>query len=157
MNRNDTLTEAARTSLDAGKVLLRSHEAMVVEDPSVLAIQAVALELHALTLTVEAALLPPEPRSDAPPEVKEGWYHVELMGHRERWGHVRPVTLAGRPLVEIATPSYPKGEPKHAGDDDPEMVASLTEFYSPAAIFSLSPSTERAVMDELIERARYPF
>lgn len=148
--RNETLAEAARTSLDASKVLLASHEATPVEDGQVLALHAVALELHALTLTVEAALLPSEPRADRPPEVKEGWYSIELMGHRSREGYVRPVTCAGRPLIEVREPSHRRGE-------DGPMKPERVEFYSPAAIYCLSPSTEAEVMHELVAHSGIPF
>lgn len=111
------------------------------------------LELRALRLTLAAALVPPEPRADAPSEIQEGWYWIELMGHRTRTGYVRPVLFAGRGLVEIREPEHLR----HIRDEDPETIPGKVEFYSPAAIFALSPSTEQEVLESLRDRDSVPF
>lgn len=113
----------------------------------------VGMSIEALRLTIAATLFPTaEPRAEKPC-VPEGWYEVELMGHRQRWAHIRPIAFAGRQLVEVTQPSYPTNDPASSGDDDPEMRPALVEYYSPSAIYCLSPSTEAEVMAELVERA----
>lgn len=115
--------------------------------------EATYWELQALRLTISAALQPPEPRADAPPEIQEGWYEIELMGHRTRVGYIRPVVFAGRGLVEIR-------EPEHTGADyggGDRTIPEKVEYYSPAAIFALSPSTEQEVLEDLRDRDFIPF
>lgn len=59
----------------------------------------------------------------------EGWTILELMGHRRLAGYVREQTVAGAALIRIDVP----------GDGD-EQVA--TQFYSPAAVYCMTPTTE---------------
>lgn len=118
---------------------------------------ALVYELRAHRLTIAAAIAPTEPPREPEQAVKEGWWEVELMGHRQRWAYVRTVAFAGRTLVEIREPAHPKQGPQHTGDSDPEMQPERVEYYSPSAIFSLTPSTEHAILQELQERSYQPF
>ena len=58
----------------------------------------------------------------------EGWAFLELMGHRKLAGFVREQNFAGAGLIRIDVP----------GEDG--NVA--TQFYSPAALYCLTPTTE---------------
>lgn len=57
----------------------------------------------------------------------EGWAVLELMGHRRLGGYVTEVELAGKGMLRI---------------DVPGARASATQFYSPAALYCLTPTTE---------------
>lgn len=56
----------------------------------------------------------------------EGWAVVELMGHRKITGRVSEATLAGGAFLRIDVPSSPPA----------------TQFYAPAAIYCITPTTE---------------
>jgi hypothetical protein len=58
----------------------------------------------------------------------EGWCVLELMGHRRLAGYVTEQEIAGAGMFRIDLP----------GEDKP--VA--TQFYSPAAVYCLTPTTE---------------
>jgi hypothetical protein len=60
----------------------------------------------------------------------EGWAVVELMGHRRLGGYVREVTFAGHGMLRVEMPADDAG-------------AALTQFYSPSALYCLTPSTEQ--------------
>lgn len=60
----------------------------------------------------------------------EGWAILELMGHRRLGGHLTAASIAGASLLKIDVYT----------DDfcDP----SATQFYSPAAVYAITPCTE---------------
>ncbi|HEU0113098.1 MAG TPA: hypothetical protein VFQ80_00385 [Thermomicrobiales bacterium] len=60
----------------------------------------------------------------------EGWAILELMGHRRLGGRVSEATIAGAAFLRIDIPR----------PDDPERVVA-TQFYNPAALYSLTPTT----------------
>lgn len=60
----------------------------------------------------------------------EGWAIVELMGHRRLAGYVREVEIAGAGMLRLDVP----------GEKEGETVA--TRFYSPSALYCLTPTTE---------------
>ena len=64
----------------------------------------------------------------------EGWAVVELMGHRQRPGYVREVEMAGAKMLRIDIPT--------AGGD-------VTEFYGAAAIYSIRPTAEEIIRDQV--------
>jgi hypothetical protein len=64
-------------------------------------------------------------------ETFEGWCILELMGHRRLGGYVRAVELAGAPFLRIDVP-----------DPAAEGQAVATQFYSPASVYCLTPTTE---------------
>lgn len=59
----------------------------------------------------------------------EGWAILELMGHRRLGGHVKVQELAGAPFFRIDVPSV-------------EGETFATQFYSPAAVYCMTPTTE---------------
>jgi hypothetical protein len=62
-----------------------------------------------------------------------GWYVIELMGHRRLGGYVREVQLAGAAFLRVDVPASPEpGDP----------AAAATQFYSPQAVYCLTPTTE---------------
>lgn len=61
-------------------------------------------------------------------ETFEGWAILELMGHRRLAGRVSQAELAGAAFIRIDIPS---------GDGD-----IATQFYAPAALYCLTPTTE---------------
>lgn len=56
----------------------------------------------------------------------EGWVILEIMGHRKLAGSVTAVELAGARFLRIDVPSEPP----------------VTQFYSPQAIYGLTPVSE---------------
>ena len=55
----------------------------------------------------------------------EEWAILELMGHRKLAGKVSESTIGGAPFVRIDIPG------------------SATQFYSPAAVYCITPTTEQ--------------
>jgi hypothetical protein len=67
-----------------------------------------------------------------------GWAILELMGHRKLGGFVSEETLAGAAFVRIDVPG-----PERPDDGDPFGEKTLaTQFYSPAAVYCVTPTTE---------------
>jgi hypothetical protein len=58
----------------------------------------------------------------------EGWAIVELMGHRRLAGHVSEQDIAGTAFLRLDVPA-------RAGD-------GITQFYSAAAVYCITPTTE---------------
>lgn len=56
----------------------------------------------------------------------EGWTILELMGHRRLGGYVREQEVAGAAFLRIDVPSEPP----------------VTQFYAPAAVYAMTPTTE---------------
>lgn len=69
----------------------------------------------------------------------EGWAILELMGHRRLAGYVREQEIAGAGMLRL-----------DIHDQDGEVV---TQFYSPAALYCLTPTTEE-IARKLGERLR---
>ncbi len=71
---------------------------------------------------------------EAPPVI--GWAILELMGHRKLGGWVTEQEVAGAAFVRIDVP----------GPDNPVdpmgEVALATQFYSPSAVYCITPTTE---------------
>ena len=88
--------------------------------------------------TLIAAL---EPRK---PAFEEGWYEVELMGHRRRVAHVRELEIAHRGFLDLRW---------KAGD------VEQREIYSPSAVFCLTPLEDEAAAERLaaVDRDEIPF
>jgi hypothetical protein len=57
----------------------------------------------------------------------EGWSVLELMGHRRLIGYVQEATLAGAPFLRI---------------DVLTKDGQSTQYYSAAAVYALTPTTE---------------
>jgi hypothetical protein len=66
----------------------------------------------------------------------EGWAILELMGHRRLIGRLSTATIAGASFLRIDIPQE--------GDKD------ATQFYSPSAVYAITPTTE-----ELARRAAH--
>lgn len=64
----------------------------------------------------------------------EGWAVLELMGHRKLAGYVRPATIAGAGVLRIDVPR-PLDQPQ----EEPILA---TQFYSPSALYCLTPVDE---------------
>lgn len=60
----------------------------------------------------------------------EGWAILELMGHRRLGGYVQEQEIAGHGMLRIDVPSEEDGK------------ALATQFYSPSALYCLTPTTE---------------
>lgn len=56
----------------------------------------------------------------------EGWFILELFGHRKLAGYLREVEIAGHGFIRIDIP----GEPE------------VTQFYQPKAVYGMTPTTE---------------
>lgn len=68
----------------------------------------------------------------------EGWAILELMGHRRLGGYVREQQIAGAAFLRIDVP-------KPRTDDLPDVAYQVeaTQFYAPAAIYCITPTTEQ--------------
>jgi hypothetical protein len=62
----------------------------------------------------------------------EGWAILELMGHRRLGGYVRQAEIAGAAFVRVDVPA-----PAESADE-----IAATQFYSPQAVYCLTPTTE---------------
>ncbi len=60
----------------------------------------------------------------------EGWAKLELLGHRVIYGRLSEQEIAGRGFIRVDVPGA-----NGNGDD-------LTQFYSPSAIYCISPVSE---------------
>lgn len=60
----------------------------------------------------------------------EGWVILELMGHRRLAGHLTEQEIGGASFIRIDVPA----------EDGAGNVA--TQFYSPAAVYCITPTTE---------------
>lgn len=70
-----------------------------------------------------------------------GWAIIELFGHRQLAGAVSEAQVAGKGFVRIDIPACPeKRDGSYVYDATPEV----TQYYSPEAVFSLTPTTEDA-------------
>jgi hypothetical protein len=58
-----------------------------------------------------------------------GWCVLELMGHRRLGGYVSEASVGGAGLIRIDIPGG-------------EEVPGCTQFYSPAALYCITPTTE---------------
>jgi hypothetical protein len=61
----------------------------------------------------------------------QGWAVVELMGHRKLAGRVTACEIAGKGFLRLDVPG-PGGK-------------DVTQFYSPAAVYAITPATEELV------------
>lgn len=68
----------------------------------------------------------------------EGWAILELMGHRRLGGYIREEQLAGAAFVRIDVPR-PLAE---AEAPSVAYEVEATQFYAPAAIYCITPTTE---------------
>lgn len=58
----------------------------------------------------------------------EGWAILELMGHRRLIGRLSTATIAGASFLRIDIPR--------------EDGTETTQFYSPSAVYAITPTTE---------------
>ena len=74
-----------------------------------------------------------------PDVVFEGWAILELMGHRRLAGWLSEATIGGGSFIRIDVPG-----PQEEGVtyDDPHGPIVATQFYSPAAVYAITPTTE---------------
>ena len=59
----------------------------------------------------------------------EGWFIVELMGHRRLAGYLTEQTIAGAGFLRIDVPGT-DGQP------------AATQFFAPSSVYALTPTTE---------------
>ncbi|MEU8278192.1 hypothetical protein ACFYOK_37505 [Microbispora bryophytorum] len=74
-------------------------------------------------------------------EAFEGWAILELMGHRRLAGHLSEQEIAGASFLRIDVP----------GDEE---QAAATQFYSPSAVYAITPTTEETA--RAVARGRRP-
>lgn len=68
----------------------------------------------------------------------EGWAIIELMGHRRLAGRVSEAQLAGAAFLRLDIPGYLHTEPT----GEQEERGGATQFYSPQAVYCITPTTE---------------
>jgi hypothetical protein len=79
----------------------------------------------------------------------EGWAILELMGHRRLAGYVSEQEIAGSPFVRIDVPGSLHTDP--SGEQEEHDRA--TQFYSPTAVYCITPCVEQLARD-IAETAR---
>lgn len=79
----------------------------------------------------------------------QGWAILELMGHRRLAGYVQEVEIAGQGMLRLDVPGYIHTEPT----GEQEERGGATQFYSPGALYCLTPTTE-AIARQLAEKSR---
>lgn len=143
--RGDLLDQAESVSAMASNAIGR-------EEPDL----AVAYELHALRLTIAAAL----PQENGDREPFEQWADVELMGHRRRIALVREVEIGHRTFLELTSfPEvnrcsvcglYHRGrDGRHGCEEFVEPTEKQVEIYSPSAVFCMTPLASEEAAYEL--------
>lgn len=75
-------------------------------------------------------------------ETFEGWAILELMGHRRLGGYVREQEIAGSAFIRIDVASAPVDDIPEVLRDTPPDDAEATQFYSPAAVYCITPTSE---------------
>jgi hypothetical protein len=68
-----------------------------------------------------------------------GWAVVELLGHRREIGYLSVESIADAKFLRLETPGL--------DDADPTI-----RFFSTAAVYAITPTTERAVITEVESR-----
>lgn len=86
-------------------------------------------------------------------ETFEGWAILELMGHRRLAGFVSEQDIAGSAFVRIDVPGYIHTEP--TGEQDERGKA--TQFYSPQAVYCITPTTEQTARATATASSVAPF
>lgn len=97
----------------------------------------------------------------------EFWAVLELFGHSKIAGYVREVSLGGDAMLRVDVPELKFTEqlPAYRRPADGVMtreveLAGFTKFYSPKAVFAMTPATEetcRAIMQSLSVQPISPF
>lgn len=64
-------------------------------------------------------------------EPLQGWFIVELMGHRRLAGWVTEQTIAGAGFLRVDVPGI--------GTDDGKVA---TQFFAPSSVYAMTPTTE---------------
>lgn len=101
----------------------------------------------------------------------EGWAILELMGHRRLAGHISEAQIGGASFIRIDVPNGCTGTsaswcpvhgdctcpepneakndpgcPLHADQSAHGAEAVATQFYSPSAVYCLTPTTQEMAM-----------
>lgn len=77
----------------------------------------------------------------------EGFAIIEVMGHRRLAGMVREVEVFGAKMLRIETMELPERVEKDEYDRSERVYKaqpSVTQFYSGASLFSVTPATREA-------------
>lgn len=103
----------------------------------------------------------------------EGYAILELMGHRRLAGYVSEVEIAGAAMLRLDIPEHPAAVCT-CGSTDPDSLAHedhhhdcllfaaedarpvdvyATQFYSPHALYALTPTTEQ-IARQVAQRSR---
>jgi hypothetical protein len=79
-------------------------------------------------------------------EAFEGWAILELMGHRRLAGWVSEQTIAGAAFIRLDVAD--EGDPASPGSTyDPSSDSYVaTQFYSPQALYCLTPTTKEVAL-----------
>lgn len=84
----------------------------------------------------------------------EGWAILKLMGHRRLAGYVQEATIAGGAFVRIDVADASIDDIPEVLQNTPPDDATATQFYSPAAVYCITPTTE--AMARAIARGNKP-
>ena len=72
----------------------------------------------------------------------EGWAVLELMGHRRLAGYLSEVTIGGGAFIRIDIPGTEPEGPEAAYEHPIITGIRTTQFYAPASVYCITPTTE---------------
>lgn len=81
---------------------------------------------------------------------KRSWALLELMGHRQVPGFVDEVEIAGAKFLRIRVPRV-EAVTGRLHLEPPR----LEQYYSPHAVYAMTPTTEKAIADIVLRDGRY--
>lgn len=76
-------------------------------------------------------------------EPVQGWFIIELLGHRRLAGYLTEQTIAGAGFLRVDVPGP-------NGDGDP----IATQYFAPSSVYTLTPTTE-AMARRVAESCRF--
>lgn len=84
----------------------------------------------------------------------QSWALLELMGHRQVPGMVEEVELAGAKVLRVRVPDLKRDAAGKVTGLDMDRVR-LEQFYSPAAVYCVTPTTEATITQLIAREAAY--
>lgn len=87
----------------------------------------------------------------------KAWAILELFGHKVMAGEVSEANIAGAVMVQINVPEVPAvpPDPNYEYSRAQAFIPAYTKFFSPSAIYGITPTTEESARAAAI-RMRAP-
>lgn len=87
----------------------------------------------------------------------KAWAILELFGHKVMAGEVSEANIAGGVMIQINVPEVPAvpADPNYEYSRAQPFIPAFTKFFSPSAIYGITPTTEESARATAI-RMRAP-